>query len=641
MSNHSGFAAVAQVRDTAINSTLVIFHRSGLIPTNLSNSRSFSNPFGPGQVSVNLNLFLDAPHLVFEEARGAVLARFVLAGTVTLEATGTPDKERQVRFDIEVVFIPAPQASANGVSIQLLAAGASLQAFSARNVGDPIPSRVMDFLNGNDVRAQVAGLVIAAAAALNSISPPLLVPFVDSIGVGTLVNISRVQAKVLDGALAVAVDFSPGDASFQTNGDLGDVESFLSVSDLAICAHPSVRSLLARMALPAARAQAAEHDVEIDSLSIALAENHLKVIVHATKDDFGAKVTLRAIVHIGQPEVVEEYEDEYGGQYTQVTPGTDDIWVEIWDIQVDTELPWWIYLLITVGVFVLLPLGPVIVSTIVAVVDTIKANVANKIDAPETGASRVQRVTLPGTVEPFVDFTVSQIKTSPGGFQTRAWFRPVPIQDAGKVIGPKTSTVEELADGDLSYTFIADPSLWHPQNPLIEVRWQVRRLDTNEMVVTRRLPLADPEALSFSVNLGSQNNIGSPKYKINCSVFRKGSPNELLASDTVELEVKDRLDRSHPFVQWDHNVFVPRVERVKGILRLIGWDSVYRSSKIHKTKLPGRCRMAGQYSPLTWPISLHYYDSLPFPEDQLVARRNQLCDYCFFGGPDKAEPFPL
>ena len=590
-------------------------------------------------------MFLDAPQVVLEEARGAVLARFILAGTISLSGSGVIASERQVLFDADIRFTPAATvAAATGASIRLLAAGAALTRFEARNAGSiTIPQAVINFLNGSHVRNWLAARLVNATTLINSISPPLLVPFIDQLGVGTLVNLSNVQVKVLDGALAVCIDYSPGEIDIDTDGNLDEVESFLSISDIAICAHPLNRLLMARMAFLEARTTAREQNVEIDSLSIKIGSDHLKIKVHATKDDFGAEVTLRAKILIGTPEREEQYDDEYGGQYVQIIPGTDDIWVDIWDVEVDTELPAWTYLLITAGVFILLPLGPVIIAAIVSVIESIKANVANQIEnsGSDTSASRVQRVTLPATSAPFVDITASQIKTSPDGFQTRAWFKPVTESYAGQIAGPNTSTVEELVDGKLSYNFKPDIMLWHPENPLIDIRWQVRRSDTNQVIQSQRLPAANPDALSITVNLNSPNNIASPKYKVNCTPLRRGSPNETIASSSLEVEIKDRLDRTHPFVQWDHSTCVPRVERVKGILRLTGWDGVNRSSKIHKTKLPGRCRMAGQYSPATWPVSLHYSDELPFPADQIIVNRALLCDYCFFGGPDKSEPLPL
>ena len=166
-------------------------------------------------------------------------------------------------------------------------------------------------------------------------------------------------------------------------------------------------------------------------------------------------------------------------------------------------------------------------------------------------------------------------------------------------------------------------------------------MDTNQVIQNVRLPITSADALKLSVNLGSPENIGSAKYKINCTVLRKGTPDETIATDTLEVEIKDRLDRTHPFVQWDHTVCVPRIEEIKGILRQTGWNYENRSSKIHKTKLPGRCRMAGRFSESVWPINMHYADQLPFPSETLVQNRELLCDYCFFGGPDKEEPLPL
>jgi hypothetical protein len=33
-----------------------------------------------------------------------------------------------------------------------------------------------------------------------------------------------------------------------------------------------------------------------------------------------------------------------------------------------------------------------------------------------------------------------------------------------------------------------------------------------------------------------------------------------------------------------------------------------------------------------------YLDELPFPRDEIMLKREQLCDYCFFGGPTGTVP---
>ena len=46
--------------------------------------------------------------------------------------------------------------------------------------------------------------------------------------------------------------------------------------------------------------------------------------------------------------------------------------------------------------------------------------------------------------------------------------------------------------------------------------------------------------------------------------------------------------------------------------------------------------------PATDPVEdephLEYLDQLPFPIADLMARRAEVCDYCFFGGPTRTVP---
>jgi len=59
-----------------------------------------------------------------------------------------------------------------------------------------------------------------------------------------------------------------------------------------------------------------------------------------------------------------------------------------------------------------------------------------------------------------------------------------------------------------------------------------------------------------------------------------------------------------------------------------------------------RCKMlrevAAQRDFLKPDSSVFYFDTLPddWPWDELIAHRRPLCEYCFFGGPDKTTPFP-
>lgn len=101
---------------------------------------------------------------------------------------------------------------------------------------------------------------------------------------------------------------------------------------------------------------------------------------------------------------------------------------------------------------------------------------------------------------------------------------------------------------------------------------------------------------------------------------------------TRTISISDRLDRSHPYVHWHHHIPTPEV--VDG--KQIGWRQNSRQSMIHRTDVPGRCRFASLYSSEV--EELDYLDALPFPLDELSANRDDVCDYCFYGGPTKSAP---
>jgi hypothetical protein len=139
------------------------------------------------------------------------------------------------------------------------------------------------------------------------------------------------------------------------------------------------------------------------------------------------------------------------------------------------------------------------------------------------------------------------------------------------------------------------------------------------------------------------------RFLVECRVFRTfGASTMDLFNASIELRITDRLDRTHPYVRWTHSVYTPRVRvEADGSHTQDGYDLKERHSAIHRTAVPGRCRMAARFSAKVAPTPeaaqpyapvLEYLDALPFPVGQLVANRSQVCDYCFFGGPDKTVP---
>ena len=124
-----------------------------------------------------------------------------------------------------------------------------------------------------------------------------------------------------------------------------------------------------------------------------------------------------------------------------------------------------------------------------------------------------------------------------------------------------------------------------------------------------------------------------PEVRISARLYRSmGGATDDLHNGTIDVvSVDPRPDGVKPYVQWAHKtVYYNNHRKVL----------VARRSKIHKVPGKGGCRFSNQYllpsmrSPFVF-ISLRRFTGLPFDLIDIEAHRNQVCPYCFFGGPDK------
>lgn len=128
--------------------------------------------------------------------------------------------------------------------------------------------------------------------------------------------------------------------------------------------------------------------------------------------------------------------------------------------------------------------------------------------------------------------------------------------------------------------------------------------------------------------------LNAPAASVECRIFRDpGATTEEVHRARGWLVPYDRLDRKRPYVGWRHTVTTPTVFVDSDGRRYVGKPAKRdRVSDVHRTAYPGRCLMADQYSPRA---SLEYLDALPFPHPDLDTNREQVCDYCFYGGPTR------
>ena len=173
----------------------------------------------------------------------------------------------------------------------------------------------------------------------------------------------------------------------------------------------------------------------------------------------------------------------------------------------------------------------------------------------------------------------------------------------------------------------------------VRVLWEVRRTDTKEVVLQQDKtyarvlddvaigglltgPPPRPSAVAarnILIDRTDPTLSTVSEFEVFVRVYRplSGRVKEY-GSCRFKLDVKERIDRRHPFVFWE------------------GWAAGQaKRSTIHRTALPGRCLMVWRASRNA---AFTYLDELPFPLEELNQHRDQICEYCFFGGPDKTTP---
>jgi hypothetical protein len=179
----------------------------------------------------------------------------------------------------------------------------------------------------------------------------------------------------------------------------------------------------------------------------------------------------------------------------------------------------------------------------------------------------------------------------------------------------------------------------------ITVKWSVRRGDTWKVVAIATKAYDDPAGNGVLIHHHSQELYFVDQFLVRCTI-------ELTVSGTTgeiwthvqKVSISDYLDRHHKYVEWGPHVVHFKNEGTGG-----HWWQHTRLSRIHRTAVSARCRMlqkiATEHAAAFTDPEYHlfttvtYKDVLPFSWANLNNHRKPLCEYCFFGGPEKTTPF--
>ena len=251
------------------------------------------------------------------------------------------------------------------------------------------------------------------------------------------------------------------------------------------------------------------------------------------------------------------------------------------------------------------------------------------------GQKRDARFLVPNTHSPWFrarlerfDVSAEQLLTS---LSVRATF------DSGGIIGPDGISAEEVRL-DRAFVEVTLPFGIGTDDETVELRWTVWTDDDANPVLVQTIDA--PLALALWLP-AHQKLLDARRVRIAVRVYRRlGERVEELLQARHIMQIND-IDRSHPYIRVTHNVRVPSVHiEADGHRTLQGYPLRRRTSAIHRTDLPGRCRMVvklardkdrfGPEIPLGFVEAL---DELPFGREHLLEHRDEVCDYCFFGGP--------
>jgi hypothetical protein len=649
MSKHGGFAAAGQIRGPTLQQLLMILHRAGQLPRSVAGPQVLPlNPGGAGSSTLEFDWFVDVPAIELDPANGGRIRSNVrLAGPLTISALGVDSAERQVRLELvvdadvlgSIVKVPPPDPSKQA-SFRVLATFSPVTVVSSKltvTSGPPLPAVWTAFFAGPTFRL---GLGLNLAKQLSAVPvglPSEITPALEAIHIGDTAT-ATVTTIVGLGFVTFGIDVVDPTAGIATAGNAADVVSFLSQSDLAAAVDPALTPALAKQMRTTTNDKIDSADVT--SLSLTFGNAVFTVSGHAEADAGSADFSFDGEPILGRPAWVEVVDDEYG-QYSVPHDETDEIWVDITNMQLDSNLAWWAILSLVGGGALLSWAGPAGPAMLVQLVnDVIRGIEAELVDQAESQTLLLRRTKSPlaGTQGPPVELTITSCQVFPDRMQSRALFTP-DTDGPAYIQGPTSIDALQLGKWHV-YTLVPTVFDYDLGDPELRVRWQVRRVDTNAIVKTVEHPPGDPKSQTLKIRYASfgAGHEAMNDFMISARVYRSGGGSDFdYLNVSLPVAIKDRLDRSRPYARWTHQVITPDVVVLgNGQTKRVGWRHLTRHSRVHRTDVPGRCLFVGSYTyDLDEP---EYLDALPFPIAELVAHRPEVCDYCFYGGPTKTEP---
>lgn len=680
MARHAGFAAAVTVTEAYLNQTLWVECQK-LDP--IERQQLFRVP---SEVPLAGGKAARLSGLALFEQRPTVSLTPNPANTMTVQTSAIayinaafddgPDRTWKVRISAVVQVGADVEVAQDGLYLRWLPAGSSVGSLGVTALdGAPVPQFLVDALNSAEMRG-------AMNAALQAVGPvrvsgrlfPRVLRHVQEANFKATnfsvfewftidIPVTAVNVRVLDGCLAVGIDvqnFPPGDSSqlVDLNTHLGDSVQYFGND----AAHPI---------LVAGSFKQASGDIAVlvnsdfvrgvvDNVSGQISGTpvvpHVRLTrltmqpVFFNKPLRGREIALKVDVTVN----VDAVGDIVASLYLQFF-SKNNVWsVYVGNAEIDA--PWWVDAAVAVAGTVLalvLPamLAPLIaIGVIAAISDIIPAVIGNvtakaqdALGGGEGLAAGWKPITITGPHgdEVTSDRGMRSMHLSTEGLGM-TWIDVIPSvrfgkQDATADIATLTSAVAAGDPAPYTFSLALRPDLAALAGDC-----------TARIVVTRADNGAEVGRYEGSLlsNALAVDHLTSDLYFVDtfgvrASIFlNKVGLEGLLFDINTMVTATDTYNRHHPFVTWlQHTAYFPSPDDAQKF-----WARKAHPS-IHRTAASARCLALRQRAKWIAEIpnydsALIYRDALEIDFSQIAANRKGLCDYCFFGGPTRTEPFP-
>lgn len=396
-------------------------------------------------------------------------------------------------------------------------------------------------------------------------------------------------------------------------------------------------------------------NIEITDINLSMEDSHIFVSGEADYSNIG--VSFSFSIRIVKINVDGSTQFVYSNQDMNGIRG------EVFDV--DINLPGWVVFLQAVIGTLGIVLAPFtgMISALIAlmievtigailsnVTENAEGNIKNNIMNQLASFNSTFKFTLPNTESPEITIRPNDIVVKASGLST--WFTA--SVDYGKfteliISGNNNSTIWSVHNRNpIVIKFSAPEGLYHPDDDMVKIRWTVfaehtgnKIIETDEAIKRKSLSTHIPT--HCKIDHAKTEWDAFEKYIIRCRVYRPwGVTTQEIYYKEITITIADRLHRDKPYVRWESDVFYKGyTAKLKDENRQpLGWINEKRKSQIHKTDPDTRCGYADRYTDKLTKDDLIYLDTLPFPESDIKLHLNEICEFCFYGGPDKVNPKP-